>query len=479
MVRPVTRRQFLGGAAFVAAGAALEACLPTATTVEPATTAAPSADPAFTPFGDPWSDVVLRNATVLTMDASRPAADTVVIRGDTIIAVGAEAEVMADLAPNARIIDVGGRVLLPGFNDAHCHRIGDREVAGYESAEDAIEDALEAGWTSISELFVNEERLDELRALDDAGRLRLRVNAYLPVNYLDDKFGTWFDAYQPRQVFSPRLRIGGIKIFADSAGIHEMYMTQPHIDTPGHKGDVFWTPDEFADLVRGLHDDGWQLATHTAGDAAHDMVLDAYEAALAGASNVDHRHRIEHVMAIRDDQVQRMADLAIVASFQLTWFTADTTRDVEGTLDAERLPWVGRWRDLLDAGVVAVASTDHPWDYLVEAHGVDGAAMAVLGVAVTRSAAPGATPEAWQIDQAISVEQGLDLMTRAGAYATLEDDRKGTITPGKLADLVVLSDDPRVVPPEALREVKVLMTMVGGRVQYCALGAPGLCPSSP
>jgi predicted amidohydrolase YtcJ len=273
MVRPVTRRQFLGGAAFVAAGAALEACLPTATTVEPATTAAPSADPAFTPFGDPWSDVVLRNATVLTMDASRPAADTVVIRGDTIIAVGAETEVMADLAPNARIIDVGGRVLLPGFNDAHCHRIGDREVAGYESAEDAIEVALEAGWTSISELFVNEERLDELRALDDAGRLRLRVNAYLPVNYLDDKFGTWFDAYQPRQVFSPRLRIGGIKIFADSAGIHEMYMTQPHIDTPGHKGDVFWTPDEFADLVRGLHDDGWQLATHTAGDAAHDRSL--------------------------------------------------------------------------------------------------------------------------------------------------------------------------------------------------------------
>jgi hypothetical protein len=180
MVRPVTRRQFLGGAAFVAAGAALEACLPTATTVEPATTAAPSADPAFTPFGDPWSDVVLRNATVLTMDASRPAADTVVIRGDTIIAVGAEAEVMADLAPNARIIDVGGRVLLPGFNDAHCHRIGDREVAGYESAEDAIEVALEAGWTSISELFVNEERLDELRALDDAGRLRLRSTPTCP-----------------------------------------------------------------------------------------------------------------------------------------------------------------------------------------------------------------------------------------------------------------------------------------------------------
>src|SRR5918993_228285 len=112
----------------------------------------------------------------------------------------------------AALIDVGGRVLMPGFNDAHCHRIGDREQAGYESAETAIEAALAGGWTSITELFVNEERLDELRALDDAGRLRLRVNAYLPVNYLDDKFGVWFTDYQPGQVFSPLLRIGGGKI---------------------------------------------------------------------------------------------------------------------------------------------------------------------------------------------------------------------------------------------------------------------------
>jgi predicted amidohydrolase YtcJ len=460
--RPITRRRFLGGAALVAVGGALEACLPTAASQAPGSSGASTADPVAT--------IVLRNATVLTMDASRPAAEAVAIAGDTITAVGPDAEVMAGIPASATVVDVGGRVLLPGFNDAHCHRIGDRTQAGYDSAETAIQEALAAGWTSISELFVNQERLDELRSLDEVGNLRLRVNAYLPVNYADDKFGRWFADYRPRQEFSPNLRIGGVKIFADSAWTPEMYMTDPHTDS-AHRGDVYWTPDEFTDLVRQLHDDGWQMATHTAGDAAHDMVLDAYEAALAGASNVDHRHRIEHLMTVRDDQVRRLAEMAILASFQLTWFTPDTTADVVGTLDEARLPWVGRWRDLLDAGVPAVASTDHPWDYLDEGHRIGGRAMAALQVAVTRSAAPGDEPEPWQTDQAITVEEGLDLMTRAGAYATIEDDRKGTITPGKLADLVILSDDPRTTPPTALGDIDVLLTMVGGSVEYCGAGA--------
>jgi hypothetical protein len=465
--RSVTRRQFLGGVALVAAGAALDACVPRSSSFVPRPTADPTADY--------FAEVVLRNATVLTMDPSHPEAEAVAIAGDTIAAVGTEAEVLAAAAPNATIVDVSGRVLLPGFNDAHCHRIGDRDISGYESADAAIQDALAGGWTSISELFVNQERLDELRALDDARGLRLRVNSYLPLNYLEQKFGVWFGDYRPRQVFSPNLRIGGVKIFADSAWTNKMYMTEPHTDRPDDRGEVYWTPDELTDLVRSLHEDGWQLATHTAGDAAHDLVLDAYEAALAGADNADHRHRIEHVMAVRDDQVRRMADLSILASFQLTWFTSDTTPDVETTLGRERLAWVGRWRDLLEAGVPAVASTDHPYDDLEEVHSTGGRAMKALSVAVARATGPGDVPQPWQADQAISVEQGLELMTRAGAYATFEEDRKGTVTAGKLADLVVLSDDPRSVAGGDLAGVNVLMTMVGGSIEYCSPDAGTMC----
>ena len=478
---PVSRRGFLVGLSAVVAGGALEACALGASTTPTPPSAneapTPSADPNRTPATSaaPPVALVLRNATILTMDPTRPAADAVAIVGDTITGVGTEADVLAAAPPDATIIDVEGRVLLPGFNDAHCHRVGDRDVAGYDSAETAIEEALKGGWTSISELFVSQERLDELQALDAAGHLRLRVNAYLPVNYLDDKFGVWFTDYRPHQVFSPRLRIGGVKIFADSAWTNEMYMTEPHTDHPD-RGVVYWTPDELTDLVRSLHDDGWQLATHTCGDSAHDMVLDAYEAALAGASNVDHRHRIDHLMAVRDDQVQRMAELAIIASFQMTWFTMDTTPDVEGTVGPDRLPWIGRWRDLVEAGVPSVASTDHPWDDLADAHRSDGRAMTALAVAVTRKPAPDVTPAQWQLDQRLSVEQVLELTTRAAAYATFEEDLKGSIRTGLLADLVVLSDDPRTVPVEDLADVSVLMTMVGGKAEYCSPNAGQLCP---
>ncbi len=420
---------------------------------------------------------MLRNARVLTMDPTHPEADALAIVNDLIIAVGTEEEVMA-AAPNATIIDVGGGVLLPGFNDAHCHRIGDRREAGYDSAEAAIQDAIASGWTSISEMFVNQERLDELRALDEAGKLRLRVNCYLPVNYLEQKFGVWFGTYRPHQVVSPRVRIGGVKLFADSAWTTEMYMTTPHVGRPDYHGDVYWTSDELNELVRLLHHDGWQVATHTCGDAAHDLVLDAYDAALSGADNANHRHRIEHLNALRNDQVQRMRDLAILASFQLTWFGTDPNLHAEATLDPSRLPWVGRWRDLLEAGVPAVASTDHPYDDLERVSIPPGGAMHAMAVAVTRILDPGVEPHAWQAAQRLTVDQVLPLMTSAGAYATFEEDRKGTINAGKVADLVILDDDPRTVTTGDLGRVNVLMTMIGGRAEHCAPGAEALCPAT-
>jgi hypothetical protein len=462
--RSISRRRFLGGAALVAAGAALDACLPIA------------GRPTPIPRVDRPATLVLRNANVLTMDPTQPEADAIAIAGDTIVAVGKEADVTAVAASGASIVDVAGKTVLPGFNDAHCHRIGDRNISGYGSIEEAIDAALAGGWTSISELFVDQDRLDELRTLDESAGLRIRVNCYLPVNYENQRFGVWFRDYRPHQEFSPKLRIGGVKIFADSAWTNRMYMTEPHIDQPGYRGEVYWTADELTDLVRSLHDDGWQLATHTAGDAAHDLVLDAYEAALAGADNIDHRHRIEHVMAVRDDQVRRMADLAIVASFQLTWFTSDTTPDVESTIGPERLPWIGRWHDLLEAGVPAVASTDYPWVDLAERDNTTGYAMKALSIAATRSSGPGDVPEAWQASQAITVDQGLELMTRAGAYTTFEEDRKGTLSTGKLADLVVLDEDPRRVAPEDLAAVNVAMTMVGGTIEYCSPAAGAFCP---
>lgn len=357
------------------------------------------------------------------------------------------------------------------MNDAHCHRI---DGVGSGKADAAIKDALAGGWTSISEMLIIDEGLNELRSLDDEGQLRLRVNAYLapyrPYNRDEQEPGIWFRDYEPRQTFSPRLRIGGVKLFADpySGPPFEMLLTETYADRPGYHGDAYWEPDEFRDLVRTLHDDGWQVATHTLGDAAHDFVLDSYEVALAGADNDLHRHRIEHAFVIRNDQVARMRDLAVIASIQLPLMSADWAAGWEAALGPERVGWAGRWRDLLEAGVPMVGGTDYP---AVMGHETAGrsSAMRALWDGATRTGVEAGVAPDWMTDQALTVEQGLDLLTRAGAYATFEDDRKGTITVGKLADLVILSDDPRAVPIADLPAVKVDMTMIGGRVEYGSL----------
>jgi predicted amidohydrolase YtcJ len=461
----ISRRQFIGGAAALAAGAVFDSCAQT--TNPPTGSTTPSAEPTQSEEPTPTDalGVVFRGGTILTMDPEQPDAEAVAVQGDSIVAVGAVAEVMAAASPGAMVVDLGGGVLLPGFNDAHCHRIGLRDS---EAAEVAIRDALAGGWTSISEMLVLEERLDELRSLDDEGQLRLRVNAYLAANVQDQKIGIWFGDYEPRQTFSPRVRIGGVKVFADPYDPSKMLLTEAHADQPGYLGDTYLEPDQFSDLIRTLHDDGWQVATHTCGDAAHDFVLDAYEAALAGADNDLHRHRIEHAFVIRDDQVARMRDLAVIASIQLPLMSADWAADWGDALGPERLGWAGRWRDLLEAGVPMVGGTDYPAVLGRETTG-RSSAMRVLWDGATRTGVEAGTVPDWMAEQALTVEQGLDLLTRAGAYATFEEDRKGTITIGKLADLVIVSDDPRKVPIANLPAVKVVMTMIGGRVEYGSL----------
>jgi hypothetical protein len=424
--------------------------------------------------GEP--DLILHDAVVLTLDAEDTVASAIAIAGDTIVAVGSDTEILALAGPGTTVVDLDGLAVLPGFIDSHSHWIGDRELYGVSTAEEAIQMALEGGWTSINELFVNQDRLDELMALDAAGDLRLRVNAYLPVNYENQRFGMWFSDLTPGEQVGARLRLAGVKFFIDACGPTTQYLSEPRPN--GDRGRFHWGRRELRRMVARVHDAGWQIAAHACGDGAIDEILDALERAFDGGTGKPFRARIEHLITLRDDQITRMRRLHVLPSFQLTFMDSLWAQDYETMFPKDRRELLGRWRDLAsDPRLHAIGSTDSPYG-----EGPDLAptsAMSALAQGVTRIGEPGDRVPRWMRDQRLTLMQALHLLTTAGAYGVFAEDELGMIAPDMLADIVVLSDDPRAVPPAELGGVDVAMVFVGGVLEVCAAGYEARCPSLP
>lgn len=401
-------------------------------------------------------EVIYHNGVVLTMDDGLPRAEAIAVRDGRILAVGDDDHVLALGERATRVVDLGGRTVLPGFIDSHAHWIGDGGMVGH-NAESAIDAALRRGWTSISEQFVNRQRLADLRALDEAGRLRLRVNAYLPVNFEDDKFGEWFLEFEPRHAYSPHLRLAGIKLFLD----HD-WGTRFH-----------WEQAELDRYVLSAHREGWQVTAHTVSAEAHDQYLTAVARAQAAHPGTDSRHRAEHVIQLRDDQLTRMGELGMIASIQ---------PGMPGDLAAEagfpelvargETRWIARWRDLVESGVRTIGSTDMPWLVLGLASQATelphGSPLEAIHQAVTRQSPLGRPPEHWQLAQRLTVAQALRMFTVDAAHATFEENVKGTLTPNKHADLAILSTDPTTAAVDEIPGIQVLTTVVGGRTEHCA-----------
>ncbi|MFW9850902.1 MAG: amidohydrolase [Candidatus Thorarchaeota archaeon] len=394
-------------------------------------------------------EIIFHNGDIITMEQSPSQVDAIAINGETIIAIGDESQILEMAGSNTRIIDLDGRVLLPGFIDSHAHWILQWEYLNKSTPDEMIESVLSYGWTSISELFVNQDHLGELITLDQENRLRVRVNAYLRLNWQLERFGNWYQAYQPGQEFSANLRIGGVKIYMDrwiTNWAH--YFNQTELDT----------------LVQEAHNAGFQIAIHSAVDNATDIVMNALETVLDGESNQIYRHRIEHLLLLRDDQIQRMSDLGIIASIQLPWFNSDEIPEYFFPYYENYSHLTGRFRDIVQAGIPTIGSTDFPdfpWNL-----GYNRTAMKTISMAVTKIGEQGLTPTDWMLNQSLTVEQALRLITIDAAYGTFQEDIKGSIKVGKLADLVILSDNPLTVSESSLANIEVLLTMVGGNIEY-------------
>ena len=204
---------------------------------------------------------------------------------------------------------------------------------------------------------------------------------------------------------------------------------------------------------------GLHVMTHAIGDRAIRDLLDIYLDAVEANGERDRRFRIEHAQHIHPDDVARFAIQDVIASMQ-PYHAIDDGRWADRVIGEERARTTYAFRSLIDAGAHVAFGSD--W-YVAPATPLEG-----IYAAVTRRTLDDAHPEGWVPEQKVTVEESLRAYTAEGAYAAFEEDVKGRLVPGMLADMVLLEKDITAIPPEQIRDVRVLKTIVGGRVVHSA-----------
>lgn len=252
------------------------------------------------------------------------------------------------------------------------------------------------------------------------------------------------------------LRYGGIKVMVDGAlGSGTAWFHEPFSDEPDNSGFPIYNMDELAVMLKESHDYGHQLVIHGIGDKANDEILRIVEE--IGAKNS--RVRIEHAQHLSPSSFDKFAKLGVTAAAH-PYHVYDDGRFAEGRIGKDRLTGIYAFKSLFDAGVnVSFGS-----DWFV------GPLKPLLGiyVAATRHTADGKNPDGWIPEQKVTVEQAVKAYTINNAWIGNQEDLLGTIETGKLADLVMISDNIFEIEPEMIKDTRVLMTIIDGKVAYQA-----------
>ncbi len=533
----------------------------------------------------PAASLIITHARIFTSDPARPECEAVAILGERIVAAGSRAEIDAWRGPATRVIDAGGRRVVPGFNDAHVHfvsggmdldnvnlkdaatqeefarRIGERAartakgewvlggnwddqmwnpaklpdkslidpatpdtpvfVSRYDGhmalANSAairlagvtaqtpdppggtiVRDASgapnglfkDAAMTAIYKVippFTRDQRLRAARkALAHAARLGVTSVQDMGPDYADVAVYTellergeltariyaapplagWEDQAKlgiRRSFGSPWLRLGALKGFADgSLGSTTAYFFEPFTDTPGTRGllsDEMQPLSGMRERMTRADAAGLQLCIHAIGDQGISMVLDLFAEVVKANGGRDRRCRIEHAQHVAPKDFERFAAQDVIASMQ-PYHAIDDGRWAERRIGPERIKTTYAFRTFLDRGVRLALGTD--WSVAP----LDP--MLTLYAAVTRATLDGKHPGGWVPEQKITLKEALEAYTLGSAYAEFQEKEKGSIAPGKLADLVILSDDIFAIDPKGLRDVTVMTTIAGGRVVFQA-----------
>ncbi len=527
------------------------------------------------------ADLVITNANVRTMDKSRPTAQSIAVLGNKIIKIGANAETKIFIGKTTKVIDANGKLVLPGFNDAHVHFLDGgaglssvdlRDAKSPEEFTKRIAEfakklpkgrwILNGNWdhenwtpanlptkemidavTPDNPVFIN--RLDGHMALANSLALKLakvdkntkeveggvivRDENGNPTGVLKDEAMSYVYAVMPEMPFdvkmeamqaatdyaaslgvtsvqdmstgtdvgvyqemirqgklktrvyavstlndwqrwqktgvtfafgSEMLRVGGLKGFADgSLGSTTAWFFKPYLDEPKSVGLPIEEMSKLSEKVVNADKAGLQIMIHAIGDRANDEVLKIYEQTQNANGSKNRRFRVEHAQHLNEGLIKRFASQKVIASMQ-PFHLVDDGRWAFKRIDEERIKGTYAFRSILNNGGILAFGTD--W-FVAPLNPMWG-----IYAAVTRRTLDDKNPNGWVPEQKITVEEAVNAYTNGSAYAEFQENVKGSITVGKLADLVILSDDIFKIDPVKIWDVKVLTTIVDGKVVYQA-----------
>ncbi len=309
---------------------------------------------------------------------------------------------------------------------------------------------VKAGITSINDAWVVPSNFRGFQSALRRGLLPIRVNVHIINSYLD----RLEEAGLLRGFGNEHLKIMAIKVLLDgSVSGLTAALYEPYIGTED-KGILLMEKDDIERIIERIHKLGFQISIHANGDRAIDIALDIFERVLEKIPLKDHRHRIEHCSLLSPRRIQRIKKLGLIPVIFAThpYYHGDKILPAFGP---ERAKWLMACRSLLDAGVKIVGHSDFPaspYNPLLAIHSL-----------VNRKTERGIP---FSTNQAITVSEALRMYTIDAAYASFDESVKGSIEPGKYADLAILQDNPLTVEKEKIKEIHVVMTIVNGKIIY-------------
>ena len=322
-----------------------------------------------------------------------------------------------------------------------------------EAYEKAFARVNSLGITGVHDAGISKTDAEVLISLADDGKLNLRFYGMVSgAGEHLDAIGKPLIAYG-----GDRLDIRSVKLYQDGAlGSRGAAMLEPYSDDPENLGLPFWTQQELNAKVAKANGLGFQVGIHAIGDKGNQMALNAFDSVQGGKPS-ELRNRIEHSQIVTLDDIERFAELGVIASMQPTHATSDMNM-AEDRVGPERIKGAYAWRKFLDAGVVIASGSDFPVELANPFHG--------LYAAVSRQDRAGLPEGGWYAAESLTRAEALHSFTLGAAYAALQEDRLGSLEPGKWADFILIDRDYFEVDVSEIDDIEVIETWIGGKKVY-------------